>query len=197
MRRRGAAVIEADEIARKLVQRGTPLLGKVIAEFGERFLTNEGELDRAGLADLVFQCPEARERLNRLMHPPMVAMIRREITRLRKQQKPPKVVVIVAAVLFEMGLDREVDTVIGLIADEKKKLARLRQRGIPAERARQILKSQMPDGELRQRAQWILATDGAPAHTFQKLDLIWSQLLYARGSDTSTTQPQNRRSQLA
>lgn len=124
--RLGAATIRADEISRELLEPGSALLEEVIAEFGELFRKKDSGLDRAKLGALVFADEAARRRLERLMHPAMVARIAAKIERM--QAKEPPAVVVEAANLVEMGARPLVDVTVMVDAPEDVRLSRLMRR---------------------------------------------------------------------
>ncbi|NCO36746.1 MAG: dephospho-CoA kinase [Armatimonadetes bacterium CG2_30_59_28] len=173
----GAAVIEADDVARRIVRRGEPLLDKIIGEFGSEFLTGEGELHRGKLADMIFASAEARAKINSLTHPLMIEEIHAEINAHQSRNPQPKAVLIVAAILYEMGLDHCADAVIALVADRATKLARLCERGIPRERAMKMIDIQTPDALLCRRAQVVVHTDLPLSETRRQMEGIWEKLL--------------------
>ena len=106
--RRGAVVIDADQIARSLVEPGGAALAELVTEFGPRILQADGSLSRGELASLAFSDPRATERLNAIMHP----MIRAEAARLLQQDADAAVVVYDMPLLVETGQADLVDLVV-------------------------------------------------------------------------------------
>ncbi|MDI6710608.1 MAG: dephospho-CoA kinase [Bacillota bacterium] len=155
----GAAVIDADRLARAVVAPGSPGLAAVAARFGPSYLTPGGELDRAQLGDLVFNDPEAHRVLDEILLPPITRAIEDEIARLERESTD--VAVLDAPRLLEARLDRLVDEVWVVTADEPVKVARLAARGVPADRARRILANQIPQAEKVRHAHRVIDNNGS------------------------------------
>src|SRR3954469_8299386 len=109
-RRLGATVIDADELARRAVDPGTPALAAINREWGSEVMDPEGGLDRAALRRIVFSDPSARERLEQIVHP-AVAELRDELYR-EAGARGEKLVVADIPLLFEVGLLDEFDVVV-------------------------------------------------------------------------------------
>ena len=169
----GAQVIDADDIARELTAPGTPLLRKIAQSFGPAYLNTDGSLNRAQLAKLVFANPDARRKLNRLMHPAILKVIRKEI---RAARNRPGVMVIEAPLLIETGLNRYVDEVWVVTAPENVKVERLLARGLNLETARGILKSQMPQEEKIKQAHRIIDNSGSLTALRDRVIKTWMML---------------------
>ena len=95
----GATLIDSDRIVHELQAAGSPLLAEIAKAFGDHFINASGKLDRKALGDLVFRDPEARERLNRLVHPAVGAEILRRVVAARERGDP--LVVVDIPLLFE------------------------------------------------------------------------------------------------
>jgi len=134
----GAEVIDADRIARELVEPGSPLLERIRGEFGERFFDEEGRLDRRRLREHIFSHPDARARLEAILHP----AIRNEMERRARESTSPYVVLVIP-LLVEKNLQELVDRVlvVDLPEEEQVRRACLRDRIDPGQ-ARRILDSQ-------------------------------------------------------
>jgi len=134
----GIEVIDADRIARELVKPATPLLERIRKELGEEFIDGEGKLDRRRLREHVFTHPEARARLEAILHP----AIRSEMeARARKSTSP--YVVLVIPLLVEKELQDLVDRILVVDLPETEQLARVCKRDrVDPEQARRILASQ-------------------------------------------------------
>ena len=117
----GAVLIDADAIARSVVEPGTPGLAAVVAAFGPGILTADGELDRPVLGALVFNDDAARERLNSIIHP----LVRAESTRLRRAAPEGAVVVQDIPLLVETGQGTNFDLVLVVAAPHAERLRRM------------------------------------------------------------------------
>jgi len=174
----GAATLQADDVSRELLQPGQPVFEQVRAAFGEEYLTPEGDLQRKKLAELIFADPQARQRLNRIMHPPMVERLREMASDYRQAANPPPVVAIEAAVLHQMGLHQIVDKVLLVTASEPTRIRRLCQRnGIsnPQAQRRVELHDELGLGEVQ--ADYIITTHGQLAETRQQVEQLWAELM--------------------
>jgi dephospho-CoA kinase len=117
----GAVVIDADLIAREVVARGTPGLAAVVAEFGPDLLTPDGDLDRPAMGALVFADPDARKRLEAIIHP----LVHRRSAELEAAAAPDAVVVHDIPLLAEVGRAGSFDAVIVVDAPADLQIARM------------------------------------------------------------------------
>ena len=129
---RGAVVVDADRIAREVVEPGTPGLQAVVAEFGTEVLGPDGALDRPALAAVVFADPAARARLDGIVHP----LVRARATELVAAAPPDAVVVQDVPLLVETGQAGSYDLVLVVEADPEARVRRLVGRGLSEEDAR-------------------------------------------------------------
>ncbi len=173
LRKLGAEVIDADQIAREVVQPGKPAWMQIVREFGDSFLDSSGHIDRKALGRLVFSDPRELEKLNRITHPPILA----EIARLLQCRIPASggVVVIDAPLLFETGLDKLVDEIWVVDADFPTQLRRLMERDRLSEHeARRRIALQMPLPEKVRSADRILKNTGTPEMTVRQVREAWT-----------------------
>ena len=117
----GAVVIDADLIAREVVARGTPGLEAIVAEFGAGLLTADGDLDRAAMGALVFGDPEARRRLEAIIHP----LVHRRSAELEQEAGASAVVVHDIPLLAEVGRAGSFDAVIVVDAPAELQVSRM------------------------------------------------------------------------
>lgn len=135
---RGITVIDTDRIARELVQPGQPALHAVQAEFGKEILDARGRLDRAAMRRLVFSDADARQRLEKILHP----LIQQETLR-RISEADGDYIVVVVPLLTGSSLRDHLDRILVVDCDEVTQLARLQQRDAEsADQARRILAAQ-------------------------------------------------------
>jgi dephospho-CoA kinase len=161
LRARGAAVLDADRLARAAVAPGSPGLAEVVAAFGEGVLGPDGGLDRKRMADRVFADPAARARLEAIVHPRVRAAVRDETARLAGAGAA--LAFYDVPLLFETGLDREVDAVVVVWAPREKQLERLVARdGLSRDEAEARLAAQLPIAEKAARADLVVVNDGPP-----------------------------------
>jgi len=175
-RARGAAILDADQIARQLMAAGSGLLAELAAVFGREIVRPDGSLDRRKLAEAVFGNPMAVARLNALSHPPIKAEILRQIARLAEGGRTP-IVCVVAPLLLEAGYRGMVDRVLVVVADEQERIRRVMARdGLTEEQVRQRMAVQMPPSEQIRQADWVLDTSYGPDAAAERLEMIWREL---------------------
>jgi dephospho-CoA kinase len=152
----GAIVIDADELAREVVQPGKPAWREIIRTFGRRILNLDRTIDRHALGAIVFHDKKKLRHLERIIHP----RVAREQIRLTKQaaKNDPKAVVIYdVPLLFEAGIDKRVDKTVVVAATRKTQIMRLKNRnGLTRAEALRRIRSQMPLAMKRLRADYIL-----------------------------------------
>jgi dephospho-CoA kinase len=171
---RGAAVVDADELAREVVLPGTPGLAAVARRFGPEVLQPDGALDRAALGAIVFADPAARKDLERITHPRITELMQQRIAAAFARDVPAVVVDI--PLLFENGREDMFEGVLLVWAPEAVQLHRLRSReGIDEEEARLRLAAQLPIEEKRSRATWIVDNSGSLEDTRRQVDAWWDE----------------------
>jgi len=168
----GAPLIDADALAREAVSPGSPGLARIRREWGDGILTPAGELDRAALREIVFQDPDARQRLERIVHPRVAELRDEAYARLESEGAP--VVVADIPLLFEVGMEDEFDTVVLVDAPEEVRIRRLvEHRGIEAEEARRLVDAQLPAERKRARADRVIENRGAVAELEESAREAW------------------------
>jgi dephospho-CoA kinase len=168
---RGARVVDADRIAREVVEPGTPGLAAVVSEFGAEVLTAEGALDRPALAARVFGDPAARARLDAVVHP----LVRARAAELVAAAPADAVVVQDVPLLVETGQAGTYDLVLVVQTDLETRVARLVQRGLSAEDARARIASQATDEQRRAVADVVLRNDGDRDALAAQVDRFWAE----------------------
>lgn len=174
---RGATIIDADAISRALMEPGQEVLAEVVDTFGEHLLDAAGRLDRAALANIVFNDNEARERLNGIVHP----AVRSESARLREEAlaADPDHAVIIQDIplLVETGQADQFDGVIVVDTDHDTRLQRLVEaRGMEVEDAQARISAQATDEQRRDVADWIIDNSGPLDSTEDQVAAVWTEL---------------------
>ena len=161
----GAQIIDADKIARKLLEPGQPAFDKVVSIFGRDILDFEGSIKRKILADIIFKNESKREELNSILHPAIIDEEWNKVLSI-KRHNPEAIAVINAALLIESGNYKNVDKLILVVANETLAIKRLMEKsGLSREEALSRINSQMPESEKRKYADYIIETNG----TFEEL----------------------------
>lgn len=175
LRQRGAVIVDADAIARQVVEPGTPGLAAVIARFGAEYAKQDGSLDRPRLGQRVFAQPAERKALEALLHPLIHAEIQRQLQAAR--HSGAALAVLDAALLFEMGLEQQCDASVTVHADPEVQIARMAARdGLPRDQALQRLAAQASHAERRAKATWVIDNGGALADLEPQVDRLMARL---------------------
>jgi len=169
----GAFVLDADEIGRQVVDESRQLRAKLTRRFGNEILDKNGRLKRKKLANLAFACEESRRSLNQLVHPFLLAELRRQI---RVATKKYDLIVVDAALLLDWDMDREMDYVLVVHASQQVRLQRLAKRGISKDDALARQRAQLPYHEFRRRADRIILNNGSKDSLRKKLVRLIQQI---------------------
>jgi len=158
LRERGVAVVDTDELARKVVEPGQPALAEVVGAFGTQIVWPDGQLRRAEMAQLVFADAAARARLEKILHPRIRALWKGQVEMWRAEGRPLAVVVI--PLLFETQAEAELDATICVACTAATQQERLRARGWSAEEIAQRIRAQWPVERKMARADYVVWTEG-------------------------------------
>lgn len=173
---RGATVIDADELAREVVQPGEPALDEIVKRFGKDVLQADGTLDRPRLGAIVFADAGARHDLDRITHPRIGELTQERIATALAGDAP--LVVVDIPLLFENGRETMFEGVLVVYAPESVQVRRLRDRnGLDETAALQRLAAQLPIEEKRARATWVIDNSGGPAATEQAVAAWWDAVV--------------------
>ncbi len=180
LRELGAKVLDADAIVHDEQLRGTVGYSAIVQTFGTEVLGEDKEIDRSKLADEVFGDPDKLARLERIMHPRVIA----RVLEARSMLPNEAVLVIEAIKLLESDLRRVCDAIWVVIADRPTRIARLVGRGLSQGEAEARLRRQATDDEFRSAADLVITNDGDRDATRRVVGTAW-QGLRARGSRPS------------
>ncbi|MCI8332144.1 MAG: dephospho-CoA kinase [Clostridiales bacterium] len=155
---RGFALIDADEVSRKIYQKGGKCYFEVIECFGRAILDNEENIDRKALAAIVFQDQEQLDKLNQIAHRHIMILIQKQVDALR--EKGNRYILLDAPQLFEAGADRMCDFVVSVIAPEALRLERvIRRDGVKAEQAMARMRMQYDDAFFTAHSDYVIYND--------------------------------------
>jgi dephospho-CoA kinase len=169
---RGCVVIDADQIAREVVEH-PEVLGALAEAFGPEVIAADGTLDRAALAERAFVTDELRKQLEAITHPP----IGEEFLRRVGEAPPDGIVVHDVPLLVESKRGFEYGGVIVVVAPREVRLQRLEARGIPRADAERRMDLQATDEEREKVATWIVDNTGDLADLERQIDKIWPELV--------------------
>jgi dephospho-CoA kinase len=175
---RGATIIDADVLARRAVELGTPAYTKIVARWGRAVLSPDGHLDRAAMRRVVFADQAQLEELNEIVHP--------EVERLRDhlvdqaRARGDRIVVCDIPLLFEKGMADRFDRILLVDAPRPIRLERLlHDRGLQTTEAMEIIAAQMPAELKRARADFIVENGGTLTQLERRVQDLWSSLMRA------------------
>jgi dephospho-CoA kinase len=169
---RGAIIIDADVLAREVVEPGTPALAAIIDRFGEQVVT-EGRLDRPRLAQLVFADPLARRDLERIVHP----AVRVRAAELERAAGPDAIVVHVIPLLVETGQQRDFDLVVTVDVDHETQIQRLMARdGFTRAEAESRVAAQATRADRKIAAHVVVDNTGSVTQLREQIDALWAGL---------------------
>jgi dephospho-CoA kinase len=172
----GAAVIDADLLAREVVLPGEPALAEVAERFGDDMLQPDGTLDRARLGALVFANPDARRDLERITHPRITALMQERIA--EALAGPAPLVAVDIPLLFENARESLFEGVLLVYAPRDVQIRRMRERnGLDADAAAQRLAAQIPIDEKRDRATWVIHNSSGLEATSRAVDAWWEAVV--------------------
>ncbi len=171
----GAVVIDADQLAREVVEPGQAALQEIAATFGPDVLLPDGRLDRPKLAGIIFADPAERAKLDAITHPRIQTRMEAEI---KARRGGPGVLIVDIPLLYENDRTHSVERVIVVWVDPQTQLRRIRQRdGLSADAARQRIAAQMPLEAKRARADHVIDNSGTREDTRRQVEAIYH--LYA------------------
>jgi dephospho-CoA kinase len=185
LRARGVPVVDVDVLARACMEPG-PVLDAVLAHFGDGVRAQDGTLDRAALADVVFARPQARRELEALTHPCIRERIDAELARLAAAPDAAQLVVLDHPLLVESGAQVRVDAVVVVEAPEPLRVRRLvRGRGMRRKDVKARIANQASDADRRSVAHHVILNDLGLAELEESVELLLRELRSEAGIDVS------------
>lgn len=172
LHRLGAAVLDADQVAHRAMQRGTKVYEDIVAAFGMGILRPDGEIDRRVLGGIVFSDPKALARLEAIVHPAVLACTEEWLAGVREE-----VAVVDAIKLIESGMADRCDEVWVVTCPEEGQLRRLMEyRGLSREEALLRIRAQPPQGEKVARADVVIDNSGRPEEARARVRAAWAAM---------------------
>jgi dephospho-CoA kinase len=173
----GAVVIDADVLAREVVEPGQPAYEEIVAAFGRGILDADGRIDRKALGAVVFADPVERRRLEAITHPRIRERLRAKLAELAERGFEG-VVIFDAALMIESGNYRQMDRLVVVVASEEAQLERQRARDrTSAEDAARRIRSQMPLAQKAELADHVIDNSGDLATTRARVREVHRALL--------------------
>ncbi len=178
---RGATIIDADVLARRVVEPGMPAFDEIVKRWGPEVVAPDGALDRDALRRLVFSQHDQLEQLNQIVHPEVVVYRDRLVDEAR--QRGDRLVVCDIPLLFERGLVDQFDRIVLVDAPRPIRLERLmRERGLSETDAMDMMTAQMPAELKRARADYLIENSGTVRELEERVSEVWHAL--EREADT-------------
>lgn len=172
---RGAATIDSDEIGRNLMQPGNVVYDRIVSGFGPEVVLPDGQLNRAKLAEIVFNDLDRLKHLNAIVHAPVLREIDRQIFA-QRQKNPNAVVLVESAVLFEAGQNRRFDKMVVVWCRPEQQVERYRAKsGLSVEDIQRRMAAQMPGEEKMRMADYVIDTSGTLEETERRVEEVFAQ----------------------
>jgi dephospho-CoA kinase len=176
-RRLGAGTINLDELARQAVQPGSLGLEKVATHFGREILASDGTLDRGKLRRMIIADQASRRQLEALIHPRIFQLYEDELARI-DAHCPASIVAVEVALLAELGLQAAFDCVVLVEARQDLQTSRVAARdGVSIEEARALLATQLPPGEKRVIADYVIENTGTIQDLEQAAGAVYEKIV--------------------
>lgn len=167
----GAIVIDSDQLARDVIERGSIGFNEVVTKFGDEILKN-GEIDRQILASLVFKDPTKRAELEQITHP----LIRTAFAKVVSSASPDSIVINQIPLLVESNHDYKFDHIITVSASESIRTERLIKRGLTNEQIKQRMQAQATDQMREGIADSVIVNEKSEQEITDQVEKIWEQL---------------------
>lgn len=169
LKKAGCVIIDADRIAREVVKKGLPAYRKIIDTFGDNILSPDGEIDRSALGDIIFNDPQKKQLLNRIVHPYVSKETNLQLKHIEKTH-PNTIVILDIPLLLEAQIHKALSEVIVVYVPEHTQIKRLMQRdGISETDALARINSQMPIEEKKNLATIVIDNSGTRENTRKQI----------------------------
>jgi dephospho-CoA kinase len=170
--KRGAVVIRSDELARQVIEPQTPGFKQVTSRFGNEIVNDEGNIDRAKLAQVVFNDDVALKDLENIVHP----LVRERTNQLMSEQTSETIIVNEIPLLLEKKMESLFEFLVIVISNEKNRLERLSQKGVSEDQAKARMAKQVNDQERKAAADFLIVNDGNLDQLEADVEKIWQTL---------------------
>jgi len=179
-RKKGAVILSGDQIGKEVVESKRSVLRELVKTFGREILKKDGTLNRRKLGEFAFRSGEAKDELNRIIHPHLLKELRGRIRSLRAQGKHP-VVVVDAALIVEWGLGKELDHLVFVESKREDKIRRLqREKAYSRKEASDRIKSQLPEAAKKEKADFVIRNDKGLTELRNKAKKTWGLMVSSK-----------------
>ncbi|CAB4340316.1 unannotated protein [freshwater metagenome] len=167
----GARVVDADQLARVAIERGSEGFDEVILRFGEKIM-RDGDIDRKALAEIIFSDAKAKEDLEAIIHPKVRELFAEVVSDLA----PGEVLIYEIPLLIESGVAKNFDLIITIEADIEIRKERLRKRGMYISEIERRISAQASREEREAVADYVLINDGDEDLLLRAVENLWEEL---------------------
>lgn len=172
---KGAKTRDSDALVHRALKKGSLTRQRLIKEFGPQILLKTKEIDRNKLAQIVFNQPKQRRKLEQIVHPPVVKEIRAWLSQCRKLGNL-KIAVAEVPLLFEARLEKMFDVVVAVTAPRKCQITRFVKKGYSRKQALSRIRSQMSQTEKAKKSNYVIRNNGSKKELKTKVDKLWEKL---------------------
>ncbi len=159
LRLKGAAIISGDDTGREVIESFPEVLKDLVKEFGKTILNPDDTLNRKKMGQIVFRNPEALKKLNAIVHPYLLELLKNKIN--KSKEKPSRNIIVVdAALIYEWKIESWFDSVLVITAKREIRVNRLMSFGMSKSEAKQRISSQIPQVEKANRADYVISNNG-------------------------------------
>jgi len=175
LRERGIPVIDADLIAREVVEPGKPAYEAIVQHFGSDIVLPNGQIDRKQLGEIVFSNEAERQKLNAIVHPEVRRLMREQAEQAEREGAP--IVFMDIPLLFESKLQHMVDKIVVVYAPASMQLTRMMERDeLDEEQAKKRLLAQFPIEQKKQDADYVIDNAGTREETERQVEKLLATL---------------------
>ena len=167
----GALVVDSDQLAREVVERGSKGFDLIVTEFGDEILKN-GDLDRAALATLIFQDPKKRAKLEEITHP----LIRQSFAKIISSAGSDSIIINQIPLLVESKHDYKFDHIITISVPEEIRTERLLKRGLTLTQIDQRMKAQATDAQREVISDTVIVNNKSEQELITQVEKVWESL---------------------
>ena len=162
LKENGAIILSGDEIGRRIADKNQATLNKLVKVFGKQILGQGRKLNRRTLGKIVFANSQALYRLNEIIHPPLLRMLKTELTK-HLRRRSNKIIVIDAALIFEWGIADWCNFILVVTADREIRVRRMIKSGLTRKEAEDRIASQLPERDKVALADYVVHNNGTKA----------------------------------
>jgi len=181
----GAKIIDADKLGHSVILPNKPAWKKIVKIFGKNIIQNDMTIDREKLGKIVFANQSLLKKLNKITHPEITKMIKKEIDSAKnKTHNQEKVLIIDAALIYEAKIDRFMDKIIVVYIDKDEQIKRLIKRNnLSKDEALQRVRSQMPMEEKAKISDYLIDNSNSLDKTKKQVEKIWREFMSLADSE--------------